>query len=168
MNSLLALVHAWPRVVILPAVIWWLVARVAAPPLGWPRADMPRIVAAWLLSALVPVSGLARLGEVDVVVLAALAWYTRAPGAARGSWALAAWVVGTAGALWACGSLVVTRYAQCVEFTTVPAPGVVVLLGALGVLLWVWPRGTIAERMSLVAIAAIALEVVRQLATVWL
>ncbi len=42
------------------------------------------------------------------------------------------------------------------------------LLGALGVLLWVWPRGTIAERMSLVAIAAIALEVVRQLATVWL
>ena len=62
MLSVLSLVQAWVRIGLIPAVLFLLVAQIRPPLLGWPRQDRSATIAAWLLVACVPVSGLARLG----------------------------------------------------------------------------------------------------------
>ena len=74
MLSVLSLVQAWVRVGLIPAVVYLLVAQIRPPLLGWPRQERSATIAAWLLLACVPVSGLARLGEIDVVLLAVASW----------------------------------------------------------------------------------------------
>lgn len=167
MYSLLSLLHAWPRLVV-PALVWLLAARVAAPPLGWPRMHPPRLVAAWLFCALVPVSEVARLGEVDLLVLAGLAWYASRDQPGRWSLLTGAWVVLTAGALMGCGSWVVTRYATCVPATVDAVTGIGLLGIAWVVLVGYWPRQSVPARMALVGIVALGVEIGRQLATSWL
>ena len=164
MLSVLSLVQAWVRIGLIPAVLFLLVTQIRPPLLGWPRQDRSATIAAWLLVACVPVSGLARLGEIDVVVLAACAWVAlgNAVSLQRRGLLLGLWVAVSTALQLGCETLVLTRLSGCGIDGSMRSIAVgVTMLGwiALAVL---WPRGSIPQRMTVIAIVALGVEYGRQ------
>jgi hypothetical protein len=163
--SVLSLVQAWVRVGVIPAVLYLLVAQIRSPLMGWPRQDRSATIAAWLLVACVPVSGLARLGEIDAVVLAACAWVALGTGAVpmqRRSILLALWVTICAAMLFGCGTLVLTRISGCAIGSDARGIAVGLVLVGLSVLVVLWPRKSIPQRLTVCALIAMGVEYARQ------
>ena len=164
MLSVLSLVQAWVRIGLVPAVLFLLVAQIRPPLLGWPRQDRSATIAAWLLVACVPVSGLARLGEIDVVVLAACAWVALGNPVSlqRRGLLLGLWVAVSTALQMGCGTLVLTRLSGCGIDGSMRSIAVgVAMLGWIGLAV-VWPRGSIPQRMTVIAIVALGVEYGRQ------
>ena len=164
MLSVLSLVQAWVRIGLVPAVLFLLVAQIRPPLLGWPRQDRSATIAAWLLVACVPVSGLARLGEIDVVVLAACAWVALGNPVSlqRRGLLLGLWVAVSTALQMGCGTLVLTRLSGCGIDGSMRSIAVgVAMLGWIALAV-VWPRGSIPQRMTVIAIVALGVEYGRQ------
>ncbi len=165
MLSVLSLVQAWVRIGLIPAVLYLLVAQIRPPLLGWPRQDRSATIAAWLLVAAVPVSGLARLGEIDVVVLAACAWVALGNAAVslqRRGMLLALWVAVSTALHIGCGTLVLTRLSGCGIDGSMRSSAVGVVMVGWIVLAVLWPRRSIPQRMTVIAIVALGVEYGRQ------
>ena len=164
MLSVLSLVQAWVRIGLIPAVLFLLVAQIRPPLLGWPRQDRSATIAAWLLVACVPVSGLARLGEIDLVVLAACAWVALGNPVSlqRRGLLLGLWVAVSTALQMGCGTLVLTRLSGCGIDGSMRSIAVgVAMLGWIALAV-VWPRRSIPQRMTVIAIVALGVEYGRQ------
>jgi hypothetical protein len=163
--SVLSLVQAWVRVGLIPAVVYLLVAQIRPPQMGWPRQERSATIAAWLLVACVPVSGLARLGEIDVVLLAVASWIALGNSGVtkqRRAVLLALWVTVSIAMQLGCGTLVLTRISGCVIDSSTRGFAVgVVLLGWMA-LAMLWPRTSIPQRMTMIALLALGVENGRQ------
>jgi hypothetical protein len=169
MHNLTSVLHAWLRIGVLPAVVFLVVAWWRAPALGWPRQQPMHLMAAWFLLICVPVSGIPRIGEVDVVVLAAAAWVALGSGmtARRRALLVVSWVVFVGSFLHTCGTLVLTRIAGCPNDGYLVQAGMLLPVIAIGVLVATWPRQTIPQRMSMVALGALGVEYCRQVFGLW-
>lgn len=157
-SNLTSVVYAWERILLYPAIICWLVSLIAAPALGWPRFALRTIMPAWLLVAFVPISGMPRLGESDMAWLLLLAVLASQTWSDCWSWrwvAIGAWIGATYALAQGCGTLILTRATTC---TSPMQWGV---LGGLVVALALWSRQTIPQRMVVVAIGLMIIEVVR-------
>ncbi len=169
MSSMLSVVYAWARFCCIPAVLYVLVAQVRPPRLGWPRQDRVATIAAWVLVACVPISGFARLGEFDVVGLAGLSVVALGKDGIdrwRRGVLIALWVVAIAALQESCGTLVLTRLSTCMSVAVSVQMGMGVVLVCWLVLVVRWPRTTIPQRMTALALVGLVIEYGRQL--VWL
>ena len=164
MHSLTSVLHAWMRIGLFPAVVFLVVAGWRAPLVGWPRQQTAQLLAAWVLLACVPISGLARLGEVDVVLCAGAAWVALGPGgsARQRHLLITTWVAIVVFLMQTCGTLVLTRIPGCSVAQVSVQAGIVLTLLAFVVMVCAWPRQTIPQRMTVVALGALVVEYARQ------
>jgi len=165
MHSLTSVVYAWLRIGGIPALVFLVAAGWRAPVLGWPRQQTAAVLAAWVLLVCVPISGMPRIGEVDVVVLAALSWIALGSGGSIGrrQMLMGLWVTVVVLLTTTCGTLVLTRIPGC-QATGVPLQtgmGLTILAGCA--LVGAWPRDTIPQRMTVVALCALVVECCRQM-----
>lgn len=169
MHSVTSVLHAWMRIGVFPALVFLVAAWWRAPVLGWPRQQPVPLIAAWFLLIGVPVSGIPRVAEVDVVVLAAAAWVALGNGTmVRHRTVLGAgWVAVVLALLQTCGTLVLTRIAGCRMDGYLALGGVLLMVGAVGVLIAAWPRDTIPQRMTVFGLAALGVEYGRQVIGLW-
>jgi len=169
MLSLTSLLHAWLRIGAIPVLVFWLVAWVRPPVLGWPRLQTVQLVAAWLAVAIVPISGVERLGEFDVVVVAVLVWVALGAGASarRQKLLMGSWVAAVILLLQTCDTLVLTRMPGCRIDSVTDQIGVVLTQAVFIMLAVIWPRKTIPQRMTVVVLIALAGEYARQLMQIW-
>ena len=169
MLSLTSLLHAWLRIGALPILVFWLVAWVRPPVLGWPRLQSGQLVAAWLAIAIVPISGVERLGEFDVVVVAVLVWVALGAGASarRQKLLIGSWVAAVILLLQTCDTLVLTRMPGCRIDSVTDQIGVVLTQAVFIMLAVIWPRKTIPQRMTMIALLALAVEYGRQMIVLW-
>jgi hypothetical protein len=113
---------------------------------------------AWLLLVFVPISGVARVGESDMAWLLLLAVLASQTWSDCWSWrwaALGAWIGATYALAQGCGTLILTRATTC------DSPAQWGVLAGLVVAMLLWSRQTIAQRMTVVAIGMMVIEVVR-------
>jgi hypothetical protein len=157
-SSVVSVVYAWERVLLYPAVIFLLVSIVAAPALGWPRIEARTLIPAWLLLVFVPIADVVRVGESDMAWLLLLAVLASQTWSDCWSWrwvALGAWIGAAYALAQGCGTLILTRATTC------SSPMQWGVLIGLVVAMVLWSRRTIAQRMTVVAIGMLVVEVVR-------
>jgi hypothetical protein len=169
MHSLTSLLHAWLRIGAIPALVFWLSCWVRPPVLGWQRQQLVPLLAAWFAVAIVPISGVERLGEFDVVVLAVAVWIALGDGisARHSTLLLGGWVAVVVLLLQTCDTLVLTRMPGCRIDSGAVRFGVVLTQVVLILLVAFWPRQTIPQRMTMIALLALAVEYGRQLIVLW-
>lgn len=157
-SSVVSIVYAWERVLLLPAVVFLLVSIISAPALGWPRLEARTLIPAWLLLVFVPISDVVRVGESDMAWLLLLAVLASQTWRDCWSWrwmALGAWIGAAYALAQGCGTLILTRATTC---SSSLQWGVLV---GLVVALVLWSRRTIAQRMTVVALGMLVVEVAR-------
>lgn len=157
-SSVVSVVYAWERVLLYPALVFWVVSVVASPALGWPRLEARTLIPAWLLLVFVPISDIARVGESDMAWLLLLAVLASQTWSDCWSWrwgALGAWIGAAYALAQGCGTLILTRATTC------ESPAQLGVLAGLLIALLLWSRHTIAQRMTVVAIGMLVIEVVR-------
>ena len=157
-SSVVSIVYAWERVLLYPALVFWVVSILAPPALGWPRIEARTFIPAWLLLVFVPISDVARVGESDMAWLLLLAVLASQTWRDCWSWrwvALGAWIGAAYVLAQGCGTLIVTRATTC---STPLQWGVLV---GLVVALVLWSRQTVAQRMTVGALGLLVIEVVR-------